>query len=289
MKILVLGGSQFLGKWFVIWAHKEHDITVFNLGNHPLGMGDVQEIYGDRHIKEDLCKLQGCGFDVVIDFCAYNRGDISSVCEVLGNEIRQYIYVSTMDALDLQVGIVSDESGSLTTDKQNSYGYGKATLERELIACSSVYDLKYTIFRPVYIYGPGNNQGRELIYFYYIEKDDKVDYPIATDSEFQMVYVEDVVKAIFLSVGNPVAYNEIFHLTGNSVETYDSIMRVITKVSRKKFKWIPKNLYEVEYIPYIIRKDDSYLIKGDKALSLIGQYTDFIDGMKKTARWYWGE
>ena len=44
MNILVLGGSYFLGKHFVEMAHKEHTLTVFNRGSHPLDMEDVTEL-----------------------------------------------------------------------------------------------------------------------------------------------------------------------------------------------------------------------------------------------------
>lgn len=97
MKILVIGGSLFLGKAFVKLA-KAHDIIVYNRGTHPLDLSGVQEIYGDRHNESDLHKLTD-SYDVVVDFCAYQAGDISQIVEALRGRFKQYVFVSTVDVL----------------------------------------------------------------------------------------------------------------------------------------------------------------------------------------------
>lgn len=48
MKILVIGGSYFLGKHFVTLASRENEITVFNRENRPLEIRHIREIRGDR-------------------------------------------------------------------------------------------------------------------------------------------------------------------------------------------------------------------------------------------------
>ena len=83
MNILVLGGSYFLGKHFVEMAHKEHTLTVFNRGSHPLDMEDVTELVGDRRVPAALSGLDGLSFDAVVDFCAYEKGDIRTLFENL--------------------------------------------------------------------------------------------------------------------------------------------------------------------------------------------------------------
>ena len=89
MNILVLGGSYFLGKHFVKVSHKEHTLTVFNRGSHPLDMEDVTELVGDRRVPAALSGLDGLSFDAVVDFCAYEKGDIAMVCEALKGQIGQ--------------------------------------------------------------------------------------------------------------------------------------------------------------------------------------------------------
>lgn len=47
MKILVIGGSYFYGRVFVMQAVKEHDITVLNRGTYSMENLGVKQIKGD--------------------------------------------------------------------------------------------------------------------------------------------------------------------------------------------------------------------------------------------------
>ena len=49
--------------------------------------------------KAALRGLSGRHFDVVVDFCAYSRGDIAGLAKILGDTIKQYIFISTVDVL----------------------------------------------------------------------------------------------------------------------------------------------------------------------------------------------
>ena len=51
MKILILGGTQFIGIHLVAAARaRGHEVTVFNRGNTPLVDADgIEQITGDRH------------------------------------------------------------------------------------------------------------------------------------------------------------------------------------------------------------------------------------------------
>lgn len=48
MKLLVIGGSYFLGRVFLIQAAKLHNITVVNRGTYSVEAFGVQQIKGDR-------------------------------------------------------------------------------------------------------------------------------------------------------------------------------------------------------------------------------------------------
>ena len=71
MKILIIGGSRFVGPLIIDkLVEKGHDITVFNRGKTKSQYNNVNFVQGDRrngfNIKDS--------FDVVIDACAY-KGD----------------------------------------------------------------------------------------------------------------------------------------------------------------------------------------------------------------------
>ncbi|MCM1189265.1 MAG: NAD-dependent epimerase/dehydratase family protein [bacterium] len=96
MKVLVIGGSYFYGRVFVMLAAKEHDITVLNRGTYSMEEFGVRQIVGERHNAEIL-RSCGAGYDAVVDFCAYAPGDIRTVLENLPGRPGQYILISTVD------------------------------------------------------------------------------------------------------------------------------------------------------------------------------------------------
>ncbi|MCM1090998.1 MAG: NAD-dependent epimerase/dehydratase family protein [Muribaculum sp.] len=112
MKLLVIGGSYFLGRVFVMLASKEHEVTVVNRGSHSLAEFPVKEIHGDRHDPQLWARCTE-DYDAVVDFCAYQAGDIRTVVENLAGSVKQYIYISTVDVYAHRAGAaVSQESGN---------------------------------------------------------------------------------------------------------------------------------------------------------------------------------
>ncbi len=71
MRILVLGGTQFLGRHVVDAAlARGHDVTLFNRGQtRPELFPDVEKLRGDR--DGDLSALDGRAFDAVVDTSGY--------------------------------------------------------------------------------------------------------------------------------------------------------------------------------------------------------------------------
>ena len=71
MKIILIGGTRFLGRHLVEAALTHgHEITLFNRGKtNPDLFLQVETVLGDR--ERDLDKLSGCDWDAVIDTCGY--------------------------------------------------------------------------------------------------------------------------------------------------------------------------------------------------------------------------
>ena len=73
MKILILGGTIFLGRHTVNSAlARGHEVTLFNRGIHNQDLfPDIEKLKGDR--KGDFKSLTGKSFDAVIDTCGLYR------------------------------------------------------------------------------------------------------------------------------------------------------------------------------------------------------------------------
>ena len=82
MKLLILGGTRFVGRHLVTAAlARNHEITLFNRGKHNVpdpysASTNIETIQGDRN--NDLDKLQGRHWDAVIDTCGYLPRSVTS-------------------------------------------------------------------------------------------------------------------------------------------------------------------------------------------------------------------
>lgn len=98
MKILIIGGTGFLGRHLVTAAQTQHhQVTLFHRGNHPSeGLADVEEFYGDRN--DGLGALKNRQWDAVIDTCGYLPHTVAAVAEALCGSVAQYVFISSVAA-----------------------------------------------------------------------------------------------------------------------------------------------------------------------------------------------
>ena len=101
MKILILGGTRFFGKYTVEdLLSKGHDVTIATRGKAYDGYGDhVKRIIVERTNEESMkTALGGRHYDVIIDKIAYCSNDIRYVMENVGFD--KYIYMSSTSVYD---------------------------------------------------------------------------------------------------------------------------------------------------------------------------------------------
>lgn len=290
MDILVIGGSYFAGKCFVNMAKEKHSITVFNRGTSPLETNDIVEIYGDRHNEDSLKQLAGKHYDVVVDFCGYQEGDIDFFLTKSNIKLSQYIFLSTVDACIHGSGLILDEKAPYEerniAGPEGDYIRGKVALEKELIRTSKGTGFKYTIIRPAFIYGPGNYAPREGIYFHWIRTAHQVIHPADATGEFQFVYVGDVAKAILAAIGENAAENEVFSLASEEVLTYDKYVEIMGRVVDEPFELVKVSVSDIMEkgipLPFPLTKEESNLYDGSKVKVLLGEYKGLEEGLKET-------
>lgn len=139
MRILVLGGTVFLGRYVVEAALEQgHEVTMFNRGRENPGLfPQARRIVGDR--DGGLHALVGEEFDAVIDTCGYVPRLVGASAELLAATVPFYTYVSTMSVYrDVSRPGVTEDDPVHTEEPQTEelgwpmLGPQKAASEREV-------------------------------------------------------------------------------------------------------------------------------------------------------------
>jgi 2'-hydroxyisoflavone reductase len=178
MRILVLGGTKFLGRAVVDAARKAgHTLTLFNRGvQDPSAFPDVEQLHGDRTKPASdpagLGALAGRTWDAAIDTAAYLPRDVQAMCDTLKARVPHYTFVSSVSVLAGSTVVGQDERSPVAelTDAQRAevdaipvgepltasrlgelYGPLKAECERIAIAA---YGAGALVVRPGLIVGP---------------------------------------------------------------------------------------------------------------------------------------
>ena len=135
MKLLILGGTKFLGRHAVDAALAAgHDVTIFTRGqSNPELFPDVEHLQGDR--DGDLGALEGRGWDGVVDTSGYVPRVVRQSAELLRDAVDRYVFVSSISVYD-DFSQPIDENTALaqledpaTEDVLEHYGALKAASE----------------------------------------------------------------------------------------------------------------------------------------------------------------
>ena len=165
MRLLVLGGTRFLGRAIVDDASSRgYDVTTFSRGlsGHP--RPGAEPLRGDRTSADDLRQLSAREWDAVIDTSTLAPVHVAASAQVLADHVGHYTYVSTVSVYrehprepateeSAVLDCPADAAGTVDT---LGYGELKAGCER---AVQEAMPGRNLIARPGLIIGPHENVG----------------------------------------------------------------------------------------------------------------------------------
>ncbi len=242
MKILIIGGTRFLGRHLVNSARaRGHEVTLFNRGQtNPNLFGQVDKIQGDR--EKDLDQLSG-QWDAVIDTCGYFPRIVRMSAEALKGKVENYVFISSISAYaDFKkiginesdpVGKIEDETMEEITGE--SYGPLKALCEK---AVQEVFGMDSLIIRPGLIVGPHDPTDRFTYWPVRVARGGTILAPEKPDVPIQIIDVRDLADFIIELIQQNVS--GIFNATGPNHElTLGAMLDTCKLVSASdaKFKW----------------------------------------------------
>ncbi|MEV7035733.1 NAD-dependent epimerase/dehydratase family protein [Streptomyces sp. NPDC093272] len=210
MRLLVMGGTWFLGKHIVEGAlTRGWEVTTFNRGRSGRDADGVEAIHGDRTSRVDLMRLAELGtWDAVIDTSSSELPprDVLAAATTLRPVARRWVHISTVSVYEgwphqpltdasplLDCPSDADESYGYTgpDGSPTHYGFQKAGGER---AVAEVFDTAAVLLRPGVILGPGEYVGRLPWWLERAKRGGRILAPAPAEQRIQPVDVRDVAR-----------------------------------------------------------------------------------------------
>jgi len=197
MQILVLGGTQFLGRHVVAAAlARGHHVTLFNRGRtRPELFPELEKLRGNR--DGDLAALAGRSFDAVVDTSGYVPKAVRASAQAL-RDSALYLFVSSVSVYadfssgrdeDSPTAELGDHSADELRDDYANYGALKVLCEDEARA---VFGSRALLIRPGLIAGTADPTGRFTYWPHRIARGGDVLVPAPPDQTVQFIDVRDL-------------------------------------------------------------------------------------------------
>jgi len=303
MKVLVIGGTQFIGRALVDELLKAgHDVAVLHRKpKHDFGRR-VENLMADRNDGDSLREaLSGRRFEVVFDnVYDWERGttaaQVGDTVRACGDRISRYVFLSSVAAYG--DGLNHKESDPLAPDyNANLYVRDKASTERLLFRMHAQTDFPVVTFRPPFVYGPGNPFYREQFFWDRLRAARPIIIPGDGHRLMQFVYLNDLVQAMLRAMVEPRAEGEAFNIGDPKPVTQVELVEKLAKVANVEptLARVPRDVivqaggnameepyYFGEYfdVPPITEN----IGKVTRMLKM--KLTPFDVGLKETYRWY---
>jgi 2'-hydroxyisoflavone reductase len=244
MRILVIGGTEFVGRHFVARALEEgHRLTLFNRGiTNPELFPEAERIRGDR--DGGLAPLAGRTWDVAIDTCGYVPRVVASSARMLSDAVEHLTFVSTLSVHpdDVQAGasedapILDPPPPGVEEITEETYGPLKVACEREVEAA---FPGRALIVRPGLIVGPHDPTDRFTYWVRRVADGGEVLAPApdayqvqsidARDlAAFMLAHAEARTAGLFSAVAPPVPLGELLGACRDA------------SASDARFTWVPE-------------------------------------------------
>lgn len=205
MRILVLGGTQFIGRYLVAELLKAgHELTLFHRGKTNQGLFEgVSEVLGDRN--EGFSALGEGPWDVVVDTCAYQPSQTRTAIDYFRGKGNHFVFVSTRSVYDKTERNLTEESARLEPIYEDCE-IDNETYGRLKVGCEDLLDAGWegplTHIRPGVVIGPHDPTDRFTYWPLRFSLGGRVLVPDAMDERVTGVDVRDLARFMVRSIEN---------------------------------------------------------------------------------------
>ena len=167
MKILILGGTQFIGRHLTLaFLAAGHAASILTRGLSPDDPPEVERLRGDR--DEGLAGLHALSdrtWDACIDVSGYTPRQVRPSAELLRAQVQRYVFISSVSVYgDTRRRPVVETDPLLPAAAQDVTEINGETYGPLKVTCEGIVQEVYgpwgTILRPQIVAGPHDPTGR---------------------------------------------------------------------------------------------------------------------------------
>ncbi|KAF8070909.1 CSP41A [Scenedesmus sp. PABB004] len=221
------GGHAFIGLYLAKeLLAKGHDVTIFNDGDPAKlsAKAPFSEYGGVRGLKvhwgspTDYTTYPEGPFDVVYDNNGKDMESCKPLIDAAKGMCKHYVFVASAGAYKAD----STEPMHVEGDERKSSA-GHVAVEKYLEA----EGLPYTVFQPLYIYGPHTAKDCEQWFVDRIVRDRPVPIPVPGVQLVTLTHVEDVASMLAAVPGNPAAIRQHYNVCSDRAVTFQGIVKAV--------------------------------------------------------------
>jgi nucleoside-diphosphate-sugar epimerase len=309
MKVLIIGGTRFIGPYVVKnLLGLGHEVSMFHRGQsngalHAPLPSDVIRISGDRDCLEDYKEnFQQLEPEVVLDMVLSNERQAEVLMKVFRGVARRVVAISSIDVYRAHGMMHGKEEGPLQSnpitensalrskmypyrgvfESETAYHYDKILVENVVM---NDPDLPATVLRLPMVYGPGDYQHR--LYPYIKRMQDRRPAILfeldQADWRASRGYVENVAHAIALAVTTERAAGQIYNVGEEAiserqwVSTIGGLMGWNGNLVTAHTSLLPSGIHFKQH----------WVVDTSRIRAMLGfkEIVQFDDGLRRTIQW----
>jgi 2'-hydroxyisoflavone reductase len=311
LKILILGGTSFLGPHQIAYAlERGHSVSIFTRGKtkstvHKELFDKVEHLIGDRN--DNLTALETGEWDVVIDNSGRNVQWTTDTAELLKDRAKLYMYTSSTGVYYPYLGDnITEETETLTKEPDTleneneklEYWYGVMKTNSENAAIKAFGKDRTIIARPTYMFGPGDKTNRFIHWPVRLAKGGDVLVPGKKEDVVQYADVRDVAEFMIrlaesnttgkYNIAGPSEAQTMLAFANKAKQAFDVETNI---VPIDDYKFLEENgiYYLVPWIPPIGKNYGSARTANKKAIAAGLTFRNLKTSIQEMHDWWYSD
>ena len=289
MRVLLLGGSRFVGRAAALRLLREHSVTVLNRGSGDIPDARMTRLIADRTDEASVRRaLAGVvPFDAIVDVSGLAPQQVTptldAIAETFGALPARYVFVSTAAMYDPSGPVPPREDDPHPGNPWwGDYSTDKVEIER-LLHERGIESL--TVLRPPYIYGADNSEPREPWLWARIAGGHPVHYPVTNGARVQLCDIDALTDVIAAAVDGSLAPGT-YNVGDPQSYSFAELVDVLARACGHEVRSVPVDEPGMDARAYFSYRDTDLLCDVGLLQAQGFTHPSLLEGLSKAWAWW---